>query len=130
MYYDDWKPGDRVVCLDTLGAAGWLNLGEEYIIHSIHLKNGTDIILKGQVMSWMKKRFRRVRKNAESFVLILKESGVLKPSLEPKVYVSEKQAKFVAQEMAAKHPGSTFIIFKAYGEASAPQPTAEVTVYG
>jgi hypothetical protein len=65
----------------------------------------------------------------ERFILILEEGGELKPAPTPKVYTSEKQAKFVAQEMSQKHPGAHYIVWKAFGESYTPRSETSFRAY-
>ncbi len=62
----------------------------------------------------------------DTFILVLKKGSTYLPATEPKTYTSEAQAKAVAAEMAEKHPGKEFVIFKAVGRAKTIKTTVEM----
>lgn len=60
------------------------------------------------------------------FIILLNQGTKLAPATNPRSYTSEAQAKAVAAEMAEKHPGQEFLIFKAVGKAKAVAATVEM----
>jgi len=55
-----------------------------------------------------------------TWIVIVVQGGKLFPASSPKEYASEAQAKAVAQSMAEKHKGQTFMVFQATGAAYVP----------
>ena len=53
----EFKPGDRVVCINDSGANDFLLNGREYIVKAYH-QNGRDIFLVGDLPSWQERRFQ------------------------------------------------------------------------
>jgi len=62
----------------------------------------------------------------DTYILVLKDAGVFKPNTKPRTYSTEAQAKRVAADMAVKHPGQEFVIFKAVGKAKTVAATVEM----
>lgn len=61
-----------------------------------------------------------VNLNTGDYVIMLYEDGKYKPSENPKVLKSERQALHVAKSMSKQH-GGTFVAFKAIADATMPQ---------
>lgn len=70
-------------------------------------------------------RFKLVEpvSNAGGFILILKRDGKLLSSMTTRVYTTEKQALKGGEEMAAKHPGDEFLVFRATHSVVVAHPT-------
>jgi hypothetical protein len=67
---------------------------------------------------------------AERFILIVEgDGGKLLPAPNPKTYTSEKQARYVAEEMSQKFPGNKYIVFKAFGESFTPKAETSFKAY-
>lgn len=60
------------------------------------------------------------------WIIILHDGHKLAPAHNPRTYSTEAQAKAVAASMAEKHPGQTFLIFKAVGKAKTNAATVEM----
>jgi hypothetical protein len=122
-----FKVGDNIRCVNK-GDYGYLTEGGVYTVKEVGPRFVRVFNDRGVLQTHYSSRFELVEKEG-TYILILEESGVLKPASEPKVYTSERRAKFVAEEMAVKHPGSKVIVFKAFGEVSVPKVEAELKVY-
>jgi hypothetical protein len=116
-----FKVGDKVKCIKE--GSGVL-LGETYEITNIKKYSwDSDWLVKvaGQPTEKYAKRFVKVDASAANetgtYILISQEGGKFLPAANPKVYTSQKQAKRVALDMAEKHPGTEFFVFKATAKA-------------
>jgi hypothetical protein len=115
----DTQQGDRVEVLDFVG------------YDCIKIKTP-----KGTTESYFTSRFRwpdkpEVDEEPGTYVLILREGkGSYAPAKTPRTFVSAKQAKAAALGMAERHPGQSFVVFKAVAEAfTKPVPKAEYQTY-
>jgi hypothetical protein len=69
-------------------------------------------------------------KPADKWILILRNAdGSLAPAEKPREYTTKKQASRVARDMAERHPGMAFELFKRCAIAKAPDPKAELVEF-
>jgi hypothetical protein len=85
----------------------------------------------GGIDGWKNDRFELVKAANETgtFILIVKTGTKYAPAEVPRTYSSLAQAQAVAHSMAVNNPGSTFVIFKAIGEAFAEKPKSVINLY-
>lgn len=127
--------GDKVRCTSDYHSGGGLQVNKVYTVHHVRLNSIGKVVVRlvetGHV-HWNVSRFTKVadaepeeqEQGVGEFILILFKDGKLLPATKPRVYTSARQAKRVACEMAERHAGHTFRVFKAVAEADAPPSKA------
>jgi hypothetical protein len=125
--------GDTVEVVDTQlnrNSTVWRRrIGERLVVEAVSSLNSVRIagLPRG---GWSMERFKKVTpvRPADEvvvgqYIIILRnDQGVLLPAVNPKVYLTDVEAKRIGSVMAKKH-GGTFQVFKAICEYDMPKVT-------